>query len=289
MSKYLDPKADLTFKKVFGKNKRLVMSLLNALLPLPKDMKITDVEYLTAENIPENPAKKYSIVDVRCTDNFNRHFIVEMQSYWTQEFFTRTVFNATAAYSNQLAKGKAFEMLKDVYALSLKQDDGYIQEFYLTNSKHTEDIRKYLSLIFIELPKFKPSNRGDEKMKNLWLKFLTQINEETTDVETDLLANEEISEALEIVKTSAYTDTELAAYRKYWLDISTEKSAIQGAEKRAEEKGRQEGREEGRLEGREEGRLEERLAIARNLKQMGISIVDIVKATQLSEAEINKL
>jgi predicted transposase/invertase (TIGR01784 family) len=293
MSKYLDPKADLTFKKVFGKNKRLVMSLLNALLPLPKDMKITDVEYLTAENIPENPAKKYSIVDVRCTDNFNRHFIVEMQSYWTQEFFTRTVFNATAAYSNQLAKGKAFEMLKDVYALSLvneeafcyKQDDGYIQEFYLTNSKHTEDIRKYLSLIFIELPKFKPSNRGDEKMKNLWLKFLTQINEETTDVETDLLANEEISEALEIVKTSAYTDTELAAYRKYWLDISTEKSAIQGAEKRAEEKGKQEGREEGR----QEGRLEERLAIARNLKQMGISIVDIVKATQLSEDEINKL
>ena len=113
------------------------------------------------------------------------------------------------------------------------------------------------------------------------MKFLTQINEETTDVETDLLANEEISEALEIVKTSAYTDTELAAYRKYWLDISTEKSAIQGAEKRAEEKGRQ--------EGREEGRLEERLSIARNLKQMGISIVDIVKATQLSEAEINKL
>ena len=140
-------------------------------------------------------------------------------------------------------------------------------------------------MIFIELPKFKPSNRGDEKMKNLWLKFLTQINEETTDVETDLLANEEISEALEIVKTSAYTDTELAAYRKYWLDISTEKSAIQGAEKRAEEKGRQEGREEGR----QEGRLEERLAIARNLKHLGISIVDIVKATQLSEAEINNL
>ncbi|MBR3711710.1 MAG: Rpn family recombination-promoting nuclease/putative transposase [Bacteroidales bacterium] len=289
MAKYLDPKADLTFKKVFGKNKRLVMSLLNALLPLPDDMKITDVEYLSSENIPENPAKKYSIVDVRCTDNYKRHFIVEMQSYWTQEFFTRTVFNATAAYSNQLAKGKAFEMLKDVYALSLvndeafcyEKDDGYIQEFYLTNSKHTEDVRKYLSLIFIELPKFKPSNRAEEKMKDLWLKFLTQINEDTTDVEPELLSNDEISEALKIVQTSAYSDDELAEYRKYWLDISTEKSAIRGAEKRAEEKGRQ--------EGRQEGREEKAFEIACKLKQYGMSAAEIIKMTGLSEEEINKL
>jgi len=289
MAKYLDPKADLTFKKVFGKNKRLVMSLLNALLPLPDDMKITDVEYLSSENIPENPAKKYSIVDVRCTDNYKRHFIVEMQSYWTQEFFTRTVFNATAAYSNQLAKGKAFEMLKDVYALSLvndeafcyEKDDGYIQEFYLINSKHTEDVRKYLSLIFIELPKFKPSNRAEEKMKDLWLKFLTQINEDTTDVEPELLSNDEISEALKIVQTSAYSDDELAEYRKYWLDISTEKSAIRGAEKRAEEKGRQ--------EGRQEGREEKAFEIACKLKQYGMSAAEIIKMTGLSEEEINKL
>ena len=34
MGKYLNPKADLTFKKVFGEHEDLVMSLLNALLPL---------------------------------------------------------------------------------------------------------------------------------------------------------------------------------------------------------------------------------------------------------------
>jgi len=34
MGKYLNPKADLTFKKIFGENKHLVISLLNALLPL---------------------------------------------------------------------------------------------------------------------------------------------------------------------------------------------------------------------------------------------------------------
>ncbi|MBR4624258.1 MAG: PD-(D/E)XK nuclease family transposase, partial [Alphaproteobacteria bacterium] len=65
MAKYLNPKVDLTFKKIFGEHPNLVKSLLNALLPLPEGMEIVKVEYLTSENVPENPAKKYSIVDVR--------------------------------------------------------------------------------------------------------------------------------------------------------------------------------------------------------------------------------
>ena len=36
MAKYLDPKADVTFKKVFGEHKNLVMSLLNYLKTLTK-------------------------------------------------------------------------------------------------------------------------------------------------------------------------------------------------------------------------------------------------------------
>ena len=41
--KYLDPKADLTFKKVFGEHEDLVMSLLNALLPLDEGKHIEHV------------------------------------------------------------------------------------------------------------------------------------------------------------------------------------------------------------------------------------------------------
>ena len=53
--KYLDPKADLTFKRVFGEHPDLVMSLLNALLP-----------------ISVGQERKNSIVDVRCKDKFGR-------------------------------------------------------------------------------------------------------------------------------------------------------------------------------------------------------------------------
>lgn len=56
--KYLDPRADLTFKRVFGEHPDLVISLLNALLPLDKDHLIKSVEYIPIELVPDNPLKK---------------------------------------------------------------------------------------------------------------------------------------------------------------------------------------------------------------------------------------
>ena len=44
--RYLDPKNDLTFRKVFGEHPRLLKSFLNALLPL--SVPIKDLEYLPA-------------------------------------------------------------------------------------------------------------------------------------------------------------------------------------------------------------------------------------------------
>ena len=101
--KYLDPKADLTFKLVFGEHPDLVMSLLNALLPLDNDGQITSVEYATPQMIPENPAKKDSVVDVRCTDQQGRQFIVEMQMYWNQYFQKRVLLNASKAIGKKQA------------------------------------------------------------------------------------------------------------------------------------------------------------------------------------------
>lgn len=42
--RYLDPKAYLTFKKIFGEHKDLLISLLNALLPLADDEQIESVD-----------------------------------------------------------------------------------------------------------------------------------------------------------------------------------------------------------------------------------------------------
>ena len=53
--------------------------------------------------------------------------------------------------------------------------------------------------------------------------------------------------------------------------------------------GRVEGRMEGCMEGRVEGSLKEKIAIASNLRSMGMSISDISKATGLQEEEVKAL
>ena len=44
--KYLDPKADLTFKKIFGNHPKRLISLLNALLPLSEEEQIHEIKYV---------------------------------------------------------------------------------------------------------------------------------------------------------------------------------------------------------------------------------------------------
>ena len=281
MSKYLNPKVDLTFKKIFGEHPNLVKSLLNALLPLPEGMTIEKVEIINSENVPENPAKKYSIVDVRCTDNKGRGFIVEMQSYWNKEFFSRTLFNAASMYTKQLAKGNPFEKLKEVYALALVNDEafeyegdnGYMQEFYITNKNHPKDIRHDRSLIFIELVKYKPIDRGSRAIKDLWLRFLTEINEQTEQVDTVLLENPDISQALNIVERSAYSDADLYVYEDALLEVMTQRNSMKNE------------REEGRTEGVRQNALEN----AKRMKTKGFDFQTIADITLLSVEDIEKL
>ena len=51
--KYLDPRADLTFKRIFGEHKELTKSFLNALLPFQEGEEIEYLEFLPAELAPD--------------------------------------------------------------------------------------------------------------------------------------------------------------------------------------------------------------------------------------------
>ncbi len=49
MTRYLDPKTDVVFKKIFGQHPHLLKSFLNAVLPLTADSMIESLEYLSSE------------------------------------------------------------------------------------------------------------------------------------------------------------------------------------------------------------------------------------------------
>ena len=278
--KYLNPKADLTFKLVFGEHADLMMSLLNALLPLGPDEQIAHLEYITPEMVPENPAKKNSVVDVRCYDQTGRQFIVEMQMEWNESFKNRVVLNASKAVVRQLKKNEDFKLVHPVYSLNLINDVGFDagpDEFYhdyaIVNVEHTDRIIEGLRFVFIELPKFKPKTIAEKKMAVLWLRFLTEISEQTTEAPAELLENAEISKALSIVEKSAFNDKQLYAYEQFWDAVYVEKALIEG------------GYNKGRAEGRVEGILE----TARKMKQRNIPMELIIETTGLTEKDIASL
>ncbi len=258
---YLDPKNDLTFKKVFGKHPHLLKSFLNALLPLPGDSMIESLEYLPAEMVPENPIMKYSIVDVRCKDNHGRQFIVEMQMHWTTAFMQRVLFNASKAYVRQLDRSYKYDKLQPVYSLSLVNEiyqpekQEYYHHYQIVNIADTEQQIEGLEFVFIELPKFKAKNLTEKKLQVLWLRFMTEIDEETTVAPKELLGNIEITEALENLKTSAFSKAELEAYDKYWDSIRTEKTIQSGYYDRGHSEGEQVGLQKGEQIGIEKGEL----------------------------------
>ncbi len=289
--RYLDPKADLTFKRVFGEHPDLVMSFLNALLPLEQDEVITGIEYLPAEMVPETPLRKDSIVDVRCRDNHGRQFIVEMQLVWTPDFQQRVLFNASKAYVRQLKQGESYTLLQPVYSLNLVNDifepdmDEYYHDYRLVHAEHSGKVIKGLRMVFIELPKFNPHSFSEKKMHVLWLRYLTEINEQTREVPKELLENPEVKRAVESLEESAFNEAQLRGYEKFWDTVSVEKTLFCSGKK----EGIDEGIGIGRDEGIGIGRRQEKYEIARQMKADGMPVEMIVKYSGLSEEEVNKL
>lgn len=286
MSKYLDPKADLTFKKVFGEHKDLVISFLNALLPFESaDEEISEViEYLDPELRPRSPLKKDSVVDLRCRDARNRQFVVEMQMMWTSEFKQRVLFNASKAYVSQLDIGQDYELLQPVYSLNLVNDtytkgDKWYHDYRIVSVEETDEVIDGLRFVFIELPKFRPDSFGHKRMQVLWLRYLTEINAKTRKVPDELMAVPEIHRAVDALEESAFTDQQLLVYDKFWDMVSTSRTLINGALRRGRregmqkglEKGMAKGLERGMKKGMEKGMEKERLKIADRMRQLGLS------------------
>ena len=272
--RYLDPKNDLTFKKVFGEHAELLRSFLNAVLPLD-GREIVHLEYLPPELVPDIPIHKNTIVDVRCKDENGRVFIVEMQMIWTDSFMQRVLFNASKAYVRQIPKGGEYKYLNPVYSLNLLDDtfsdsDEYLHHYRIVNIANTEQRIKGLEFIFIELPKFRPDPNLANPLHDRWLRFLTEVSEETAQLSTDLLEAPEIREALEMVRESAFTAGELEAYEKYWDTIRTERTYLADA----------------LAEGREEGAKVKALEIAHKLQEAGIPAEQIISLTGISPGDL---
>jgi flagellar biosynthesis/type III secretory pathway protein FliH len=105
------------------------------------------------------------------------------------------------------------------------------------------------------------------------LRYLSEIKNSTETISPELFEDQQIREAIELLKESAYSQSELLAYDKYWDSISIERSMLADSFIDGLQIGKEEGKIEGRIEGKIEGRLEGRLEGKVEGKTEGIELM----------------
>jgi len=287
--KFLDPKADVTFKKIFGQHPDLIKSFLNNLLPLPEGRIIESISYLPSEQAPRIPTMKNTIVDVKCTDQNGQIFIVEMRMAWSPNFYKRFLYGTSKAYVQQLKVGVTYSKLCPVYGVAIvnkifdRESPDWFHHYRLTNTKDIDKALEGIELVFLELPKFTPKTFAHRKVGILWLRFLREAGEGLEVIPEEFRESPEILKAMELLQESAYTEAELDAYDAYLDAIRVEQTVREDSY----EEGRQESRKE--LEQAKQETEQVRKDMARKALGMGMNVESVGDLTGLSLEVIQSL
>ncbi len=287
ITKFLDPKNDVAFRRIFGseKNKDILIHFINDVLELKDGDRIKEVTFLSTIQIPEIAAKKQSVVDVLCKDENGVQLIVEMQVSPQTGFEKRAQYYAAKAYSRQLNNGKEegarYIDLKAVIFIAISNNIIFPDKvFYksdhiiLDKDTYAHDLKDF-SFTFIELPKFKITDIN--LLTNIiekWCYFFKHADETSEADLRKLIGSDNVIErAYEELNQFNWTEEELFTYEQETKRIMDNRAA-----------------EDYKLEqGKSEGKAEEKIEIAKNLLSQNIDINTISTATGLPVEKINAL
>ncbi|MDE5062709.1 Rpn family recombination-promoting nuclease/putative transposase [Wolbachia endosymbiont of Drosophila tsacasi] len=287
LSKFLDPRNDLCFKKIFGteKNKNILIHFLNDILGFAEASAIQEVEFLSTIMDPEIASDKQSIVDVLCKDSIGNRFVIEMQLARDKGFEKRAQLYAAKAYSRQLDKSGNYIDLKKVFFIAisncnlLPEEVGYISTHNIRDIKTNGHYLKDFQFIFIELPKFTKSKVEQlESIVDRWL-FFFKYAEETTDEDLKKIAEKApiIKLAYDELDKFRWNEKDLVAYEERIMDLRKEEAILEYRLDLAKEKGIEKGIEKGKIE------------VAKAMLANNVDVNTIVKCTGLSMSEIEEL
>ncbi|WP_265042199.1 Rpn family recombination-promoting nuclease/putative transposase [Wolbachia endosymbiont (group B) of Melanostoma mellinum] len=311
LSKFLDPKNDVAFRRIFGteKNKDILIHFLNDILGFAGKNAIQDIEFLSTIQDPEIASKKQSIVDVLCRDSSGVQYVCEMQVAKTKGFEKRAQYYAAKAYSRQADKGDQYHDLKEIIFIAIA-DCILFPDKSEYKSKHTirdEDTNEHdlkdFYFIFIELPKF-PKTKEDQlsSIVEKWVYFF-RYADETSEQELERIIGSDliIKRAYEELNRFNWSEKEFIAYEQEIKRIRDEQAVlaqklddakhegIQIGEEKGREEGIQIGHEKGRQEGKAEGEKQAKIAVAREMLADKMDVNTVTKFTGLPIDEIKKL
>jgi predicted transposase/invertase (TIGR01784 family) len=302
--KYLNPYTDFGFKRLFGTeaNKELLIGFLNQLI---NDQGIiTDVKYLSSEQLGRNDFERRAIFDIYCKTDSGATFIVEMQKAKQNYFKDRSIFYSTFPIQAQAESGEWDYKLNFVYFVGILDfvfdEDKEDEQFYhhdvkLFNLTTKKVFFEKLTYIYLEMPKFKKKEAELETLFDKWLyalKFLPKFQGRPQ------VLKEQIFERLfHIAEIAKFTNEESLSYeaslKVYRDNYAVLQTALQEREKtgfdKGMKKGKKEGLKEGKKEGKKEGLAEGRAEIVLKMWQKLQSVEDIHALTDIPMTTIAEI
>ena len=257
--------------------------------------KVTILEILGSESNQLSAEDKFNRVDIKARNSKDEIIIIEIQNTRELYYLERILYGVAKAITEHISLGETYYKVKKIYSISVLYFDigkGNDYLYYGQNhfvGVHTGDhlqvnvkerdaiVSRMPAEIFPEYVLIRVNEFDKVAVTPLeeWMKYLKDgtIRPDTT--------APGLSEAREKLKYFSMPPKERMAYDEHLSAVMIQNDVLDSA--------KLEGKIEGRAEGRAEGRDEERFSIARNMKQLGISVDVIVKSTGLTSGEIETL
>ena len=315
LSKFLDPKNDVAFRRIFGseKNKDILIHFLNDMLVFKERQPIVEVTFLKTIQDPEIACKKTSIVDILCRDEAGHTYVIEMQVAKSKGFEKRAQYYAAKAYISQMDRGDSkYYNLKEVIFLAIAdfvmfpdKEEYKSDHVILDKTTHEHDLKDF-SFTFLELGKFNKSKDDLQTMIEKWSYYFKHADETSEKDLLDIFEQDTvIRKAYEELNRFSWNEEELQAYdqeikrerdNEAVMDEKIYQAELKGLEKGKEEgiqegmeKGKAEGIQEGIEKGKEEGVQKASYTIAVNLLNLGLTLDKVSEATGLSVSVLEEL
>ncbi|NIM16567.1 MAG: Rpn family recombination-promoting nuclease/putative transposase, partial [Candidatus Aminicenantes bacterium] len=229
--KFVDPKNDVAFRKIFGdeNKKNILISFLNNILDFAGTNKeIIDITITNPYQVPKLKELKETILDIKAVDKRNIHYIIEMQVFHTTAFEKKVLYYVSKAYYQQLKRAEDYPKLNQVIFLGflnfkLFQKSSHYTTRHLileeeTNEHHFQDFE----LNFVELPKFEKTLEELKDIKDKWIYFVKNAGNMTI-IPKELEEPKELREAFETANQMSWSKEELEAYDARGIYIQDER------------------------------------------------------------------
>ena len=265
---------------------------------LEEDLRIS--RFLESESNQTDETDKFNRADILVEDSKGRLLVIKIQNYRELYYYHQMLYGASDILSRYTDEEIDYNKICKIYSINIvyfsmikSKDYAYHGEI-IFRGLHDSD--NFLKLSVRQQELFIGKDAGDifpeyyvlrvndfDKVAKTpldeWIKFL-----KTGEIDKEATAKG-LPEARERLRIDTLPDAEKRAYYRDMEALRYQRSVI----KTGWDEGHTEGFKEGKAEGRAEGEKMKAKEVAKRMKEMGLSVKDIIQCTGLTHGEIEEL